>query len=97
MKLNVNYEKARIVGNNIMNKAEEFMRLLNEIEQTNNTLAENWLGDDATKYTGAVRAHAEEQKQLQSTIHQTGEFTKNAGDTYEAVMEGNRDSIIKSA
>ena len=96
MRLNVNYDMARTVGTNVMNKAEEFMRLLNEIEQTNNTLAENWLGDDATKYTGAIRTYGEEQKQLQKTIHEAGLFTKRAGDTYQAVMEGNRDSI-KSA
>ena len=95
-RLKVNYDMARTVGTNIMSKAEEFMRLLKEIEQTNNTLAENWLGDDATKYTGAIRVQAEEQKQLQKTIDESGQFTKQAGDTYQGVMEGNRDSI-KSA
>ena len=93
--LSVDYERARTVGRNLVSKSEDFLRLLNQIQETNRVLAVNWLGEDAKSYTDAVNTLAEEQKKLQETIRQAGEFTISAGNTYQSVMEGNRDAVVR--
>jgi WXG100 family type VII secretion target len=91
--LNVNYDETRTVGNNIKNKAQEFESLLNEIKNTNKTLAEVWIGADAQAYTNKIEEQANEQITLKQSIEEVGQFMVNAGNAYEETMESNRSAI----
>ncbi len=91
--LNVNYDETRQVGNNIIAKSQEFGTLLNKIKTTNDQLAEVWKGSDAQVYTSKIEEHANEQKKLNASMQEVGEFLVKAGNAYEETMESNKSAI----
>ena len=93
MNLNINYAATKTAGENVVRNAEEFQGLLTEIQNANAQLKSYWVGDDATKYLGAVEEQAEHMKKLSVTINEIGEFLISVSRAYQEAMERNKDAI----
>ena len=93
MDLSIDYNQTRQLGNNILEKGNEFSEVLSKIISENDNLKNSWKGSDADKYTGAVAAEIENMKVLNKTINEMGEFLINAANAYERVNEANQSGI----
>ncbi len=87
--LKIDYEKARTVGNNIMNYAGDFKSLLQGINSINENLKQHWQGDDATKYTSEMSEQAKVMDKLHKTIEDVGKYLVDVGNAYEQAMHDN--------
>ena len=93
MDLKINYGETITVGNQIVNKGNEFQDLLNRIKNINAELQTYWEGQDASKYTTAVNEQAEQMQKLATTINEIGEFLGRVGRAYQEAAESNAGSI----
>lgn len=93
MDLSIDYGQTRTLGNNILEKGNEFSEVLTKITTENDNLRNSWTGSDAQKYTNAVAAEIENMKILNKTITEMGEFLISAANAYEKVNEGNQSGI----
>lgn len=93
MDLSIDYNQTRQLGNNILEKGNEFSEVLSKIISENDNLENSWKGSDAEKYTNAVAAEIENMKILNKAINEMGEFLINAANAYERVNEANQSGI----
>lgn len=93
MDLSIDYNQTRQLGNNILEKGNEFSEVLSKIISENDNLKNSWKGGDAEKYTNAVAAEIENMKILNKAINEMGEFLINAANAYERVNEANQSGI----
>ena len=93
MALSIDYNQTRQLGNNILEKGNEFSEVLSKIISENDNLKNSWKGSDAEKYTNAVAAEIENMKILNKAINEMGEFLINAANAYERVNEANQSGI----
>lgn len=93
MDLSIDYNQTRQLGNNILEKGNEFSKVLSKIISENDNLKNSWKGSDAEKYTNAVAAEIENMKILNKAINEMGEFLINAANAYERVNETNQSGI----
>ena len=93
MDLSIDYNQTRQLGNNILEKGNEFSEVLSKIISENDNLKNYWKGSDAEKYTNAVAAEIENMKILNKAINEMGEFLINAANAYERVNEANQSGI----
>ena len=93
MDLSIDYNQTRQLGNNILEKGNEFSEVLSKIISENDNLKNSWKGSDAEKYTNAVAAEIENIKILNKAINEMGEFLINAANAYERVNEANQSGI----
>ncbi len=93
MDLSIDYNQTRQLGNNILEKGNEFSEVLSKIISENDNLKNSWKGSDAEKYTNAVAAEIENMKILNKAINEMGEFLINAANAYERVNEANQSGI----
>lgn len=93
MDLSIDYNQTRQLGNNILEKGNEFSEVLSKIISENDNLKNSWKGSDAEKYTNAVAAEIENMKILNKAINEMGEFLINAANAYERVNETNQSGI----
>jgi len=91
--LSIDYNQTRQLGNNILEKGNEFSEVLSKIISENDNLKNSWKGSDAEKYTNAVAAEIENMKILNKAINEMGEFLINAANAYERVNEANQSGI----
>ena len=93
MDLSIDYNQTRQLGNNILEKGNEFSEVLSKIISENDNLKNSWKGSDAEKYTNAVAAEIENMKILKKSINEIGEFLIKAANAYERVNEANQGGI----
>lgn len=93
MDLKINFEQTRSVGNQVAQKGSEFQDLLNKIKSVNTELQAYWEGSDASKYSNAVGAQAEEIQRLVNTITEIGTYLVKVGNAYEEAMNNNMSGI----
>ena len=93
MDLSIDYNQTRQLGNNLLEKGNEFSEVLSKIISENDNLKNSWKGSDAEKYTNAVAAEIENMKILNKAINEMGEFLINAANAYERVNEANQSGI----
>lgn len=93
MDLSIDYAQTRQLGNNILEKGNEFSEVLQKITTENDNLKNSWTGADAEKYLSAVSAEIDNMKVLNKAINDMGEFLVSAANAYEKVNETNQDGI----
>ena len=93
MDLRVDYARMRDVGNQVVEQAGEFQASLNTIKNVNSQLASYWEGSDASKYSTAVSAQAQEMQKLSELINDIGIFLIKIGEAYRQANEDNESGI----
>ena len=93
MDLSIDYGQTRTLGNNILEKGNDFASLIQKITTENENLRSSWTGADAEKYTGAVMAEIDNMKVLNKAINEMGQFLIEAANAYEKVNETNQEGI----
>lgn len=89
-KLGIDPEATRKHGALIESQADDFKKLLDNIETTNDTLATQWTGTDATSYTTKINEQAQVMRQLQKTIYDMSTYLVQAANAYEKTIEENK-------
>lgn len=93
MNLSIDYNQTRQLGQQVLEKGNDFSDILTKITNENDNLKNYWKGSDADKYTGAVTAELENMKTLNKAINEMGQFLIDAANAYEQVNEANQEGI----
>ena len=93
MNLGINYDDVRNTGQRLINSADEFKTLLNQIVNINENVNSAWQGTDAARYSEAVASQAQIMAELGNVIDEIGTYLVNVGNAYQRVAEDNASAI----